>query len=544
MGLPIVRIQNLTDETKPLHTTTLEVPADYKIDTGDMLVSWSATLDVFVWRRGPALVNQHIFKVLPDERVISKDLLFYWLKRAIQQLQESEHLHGSTMMHINRGPFMAHLVPLPPRAEQIRIAAKLEELISDLDAAAAELKVAQKKILQYRQSLLKAAADGSLTAEWRTQNTPAESGMQLRERILTKRRARWEAEQLTKFNKQGKVPPDDWQKKYPEPAQPDTTGLPELPKSWAWATVEQLGNVQLGRQRSPTKVGRANPTPYIRAANITEDGIDLSDVLEMEFSEAEKETFSLKVGDVLLTEASGSPEHVGRPAIWKQSEGLYCFQNTVVRFSPRGISSEYAFYSFLAMQKLGVFSKLSGGVGINHLSAGKFSKLPVPLPPASEQQALIDTIEDKFSMCDDQLAFNAHSLKQCAAQRQNILRAAFSGQLVQQDPTDEPASMLLERVRAEQTKRTKLPKARKAKQQKEIDAVVSKLITVLAEAGDWLPAQEAYRRCGISDGALTEHIEILYAELRDLDKAGRLEVESVTDAEGRKLYDRLKLVAG
>ncbi|MNF93312.1 hypothetical protein D3C84_759840 [compost metagenome] len=71
--------------------------------------------------------------------------------------------------------------------------------------------------------------------------------------------------------------------------------------------------------------------------------------------------------------------------------------------------------------------------------------------------------------------------------------------------------------------------------------MVSKLINVLAEAGDWVPAQEAFRRCGVADGALTGQIEDLYAELRALDKAGRLAVEAVTDTQGRKLYDRLKL---
>ena len=248
--------------------------------------------------------------------------------------------------------------------------------------------------------------------------------------------------------------------KYPEPVRPDTTELCELPVGWVWASADQLGRVQLGRQRSPSKIGKANPTPYVRAANITERGVDLSDVLEMEFSETEKETFALKVGDVLLTEASGSPEHVGRPAIWKQAEGMYCFQNTVLRFSPEGIGAEYAFHSFLAMQKLGVFSKLSGGVGINHLSAGKFSRLAVPLPPIAEQIALLETMKASLSRCDDQLVFIAHSLKQSTAQRQNILRAAFSGQLVPQDPHDEPASVLLARIRAERATRAAAKKPR------------------------------------------------------------------------------------
>ena len=74
--------------------------------------------------------------------------------------------------------------------------------------------------------------------------------------------------------------------------------------------------------------------------------------------------------------------------------------------------------------------------------------------------------------------------------------------------------------------------------------MVSKLIDVLAEAGGWVSAQEAFRRCGVADGALTDQIEALYAELRALDKAGRLAVEAVTDGQGRKLHDRLKLMAG
>lgn len=113
-GLPIIRIQNLTDESKPLNRTALTVPSEYHVATGDMLMSWSATLDIFIWRREPALVNQHIFKVVPDNRVIDERLLFYCLKLAIAQLLETEHLHGSTMKHINRGPFMAHEVVLPP----------------------------------------------------------------------------------------------------------------------------------------------------------------------------------------------------------------------------------------------------------------------------------------------------------------------------------------------------------------------------------------------------------------------------------------------
>ena len=138
---------------------------------------------------------------------------------------------------------------LPPAAEQTRIVAKLEELLSDLDAGVAELKAAQKKLGQYRQSLLKAAVEGALTAEWRATHQPgpaatpagvAESGAALLARILSERRRRWETRQLAKFQTQGKNPPKDWQAKYPEPVAPDTSGLPALPVGWVWASVDQL----------------------------------------------------------------------------------------------------------------------------------------------------------------------------------------------------------------------------------------------------------------------------------------------------------------
>jgi type I restriction enzyme, S subunit len=112
---------------------------------------------------------------------------------------------------------------LPPANEQTRIVKKLESLLSELDAGVAQLKAAQKKLGQYRQSLLKAAVEGSLTAQWRLaqkKSPERESGAQLLERILRERRKRWEAKQLAKFETQGKTPPSGWQKNTPNLCSP------------------------------------------------------------------------------------------------------------------------------------------------------------------------------------------------------------------------------------------------------------------------------------------------------------------------------------
>ncbi len=123
-GLPIVRIQNLTDSSKPINLTTRAVPEKFRIRRGELLVSWSATLGVFVWdRTDEALVNQHIFRVVPRSKV-DQGFLRHMLNGALDSMQR--HLHGATMKHVNRGEFMATEIPLPTLDEQRRIAAILD----------------------------------------------------------------------------------------------------------------------------------------------------------------------------------------------------------------------------------------------------------------------------------------------------------------------------------------------------------------------------------------------------------------------------------
>ena len=124
-GKRILRIQNLTDSTKPFNRTNRAVAKKYEVSPGDLLVSWSATLGVFVWE-GPdtALVNQHIFRVVPDHGRIDPCYLRHMLSDALVQMEQ--HLHGATMKHVNRGEFLATTIPLPPLDEQKRIAGILD----------------------------------------------------------------------------------------------------------------------------------------------------------------------------------------------------------------------------------------------------------------------------------------------------------------------------------------------------------------------------------------------------------------------------------
>lgn len=130
-GLPIIRIQNLTDPSKPCNLTNRKVPGKYLVHRGDVLVSWSATIDVFEWAGNSALLNQHIFKVEFDKTKVDKSYFKIALRKTIADL--SRFAHGSTMKHVVKKDFEGHQIPLPSLDHQIRIAhllGKVEGLIT------------------------------------------------------------------------------------------------------------------------------------------------------------------------------------------------------------------------------------------------------------------------------------------------------------------------------------------------------------------------------------------------------------------------------
>lgn len=124
-GKPIIRIQNLTNSSKLFNYSSMDVPEKYHVTKGDLLVSWSATLDIFEWHGEDALLNQHIFKVEPNFDKVNKDYLRYALRDAISAMLK--FTRGSTLKHVNRGDFLSTKIPLPPLKTQKKIAAVLEK---------------------------------------------------------------------------------------------------------------------------------------------------------------------------------------------------------------------------------------------------------------------------------------------------------------------------------------------------------------------------------------------------------------------------------
>ena len=153
-GLPIIRIQNLTESNKKYNYSSKTFDEKFRIKNDDLLFAWSASLGAFIWKGGDAWLNQHIFKVEPKP-FIQKRYLYYFLLYVIADLYAKTH--GSGMVHITKGPFMSTPIQVPSRPEQKRIVEKIDELFSDLDAAESELRVAKEKLEIYWHAILEKA---------------------------------------------------------------------------------------------------------------------------------------------------------------------------------------------------------------------------------------------------------------------------------------------------------------------------------------------------------------------------------------------------
>jgi len=327
--------------------------------------------------------------------------------------------------HIEQTPFR-----VPPFEEQVRIADALDELLSDLDAGGAGMERVLAKLAQYRAAVLKAAVEGALTADWRKKHRKVEPAAALLTRVLAERRRRWEEDQLRKFKEAGKEPPKNWRGKYREPVAPDTTNLPLLPDGWCWASGEQLFCWSSGEGLS---VRQATEGAYPVYGGNGVNGQHHEFVCGFP---------TLVIGRV--GEHCGNAYTTSGPA-WVTDNAIYA------TFVPESVELSFLQFCFTRAR----LRSRSAGSGQPFVNQTMLNITVLPLAPRAEQEVIIGEVEDQFSVIEHLEADLAAKLKSAQALRQSILRHAFTGQLVLQDPKDEPAAELLKRIAAEREERAR-----------------------------------------------------------------------------------------
>ncbi len=386
--------------------------------------------DVLIARMPDPLGRACIFLGLGQAAVTVVDVLVFrsgtelvspqWVVRAINSPVSRQKIlaqaGGTTRQRISGGNLKRLGLPLPPLAEQKRIVDKLDALNAKSALARTELSRIETLVSRFKQAVLSRAFSGGMTSDHDQGTSVATLD-----------------------------------------ADPDVTPLWSVPETWSWCRTDQVGRVGLGRQRSPKNHEGPQMRPYLRSANITWQGVDTSDVKEMNFDDADFKRFKLEVGDVLLNEGSGSAREVGKPAIWRGEIADCCYQNTLLRVQPHRSSSEYLYYYFLLTARAGRFVSSTQGVNIQHIGREGLASYPVPLAPELEQREIVRRIESAFAKIDRLSRAARRALELVGKLDKAILAKAFRGELVPQNPGDEPASALLERIR---TEREAAPKAK------------------------------------------------------------------------------------
>jgi type I restriction enzyme, S subunit len=474
--LPILRATNITGKALTFENLTYvpkkNISSNQLLIPGDVVIASSSGSKEIVGKSGQFLEKLFVGSFgafctgIRADKLINGEYFGLYFQSPVYRAMMSGIAAGSNINNIKSSELIEHILPIAPYNEQIRIVAKLAELLPELDAGLAELKAAQKKLTQYRQSLLKAAVEGALTAEWRKSNPPTETGAQLLERILVERRARWEAKQLAKFKEQGKAPPKDWQSKYPAPVKPELTGLPELPEGWVWASLDAVidDGPQNGLYLPAKQYGRGIPILRIDDFQVGWHR-PRGDLNLVEASQSDASLYALCVDDLIVNRVN-SMTHLGKSLIVKTELQGVLYESNMMRFSlQRGV--EAAFVSFylgseLGRKRLNVDAKWA----VNQASINQqdVKRTPIPLCSIVEQKVVMQHLSIHIASLTEQVIQIEKAFVALQLQRKNILKSAFSGKLVPQDPSDEPASALLARIRANRGDSASHVKSRKASQ--------------------------------------------------------------------------------
>ena len=275
-----------------------------------------------------------------------------------------------------------------------------------------------------------------------------------------------------------------------------------------------MGEVKLGRQRSPEHHTGKHMRPYLRVANVFEDRIDTSDVMRMNFTPREFEVYRLKVGDILLNEGQ-SLELIGRPAMYRNEVPGACFQNTLVRFrAAELVDGRYALIVFRSYLHNGQFQRIAKiTTNLAHLGADRFSRLEFPLPPPAEQLEVVRATEKRLGAAERLTSTLEQQLARAQKTRQSLRSQAFRGQLVPQDSTDEPASILLEHIQGARAAEAQKPKGnRMSKSRSRVQTTRRPLLDVLREQKTPITPEELFRAAAFEPS----QVDQFYQELASL----------------------------
>lgn len=441
---------------------------------------------------------------------------------------------------------------LPPLNEQVRIVEKIEKLFAELGKGEESLETAKARAGLYRQSLLKHAFEGHLTADWRAANpSKLEDPEALLTRIQNERDARhkqalddWQLE-LEKWRDEGEE-----RRKPAKPKRPaeisaddhDPELLPELPEEWL---LQHLGNLNVVVFDGPFGSN-------LKTSDYTDSGVQVIRLENIGYGNfiTSKESFvspekyetikkhTVFPGDIVFSSfvTEGVRSALVPSSVPFAVNKADCF---AVQFFGATVSNDYVAHFLQSRWAYKAIEGLIHGVGRPRINTTQLKEIQVPVCSPAEQDEIVKQLDAKLSIIDATEKQLDEQLARSKALRQSILKRAFDGELVDQDPSDEPASELLERIKAEKAEAEIAAKReRKAKPVRKPTnrrPMMTDLIEVLKKEGDWVSASKAAQGLGIADGTSSDDVEAFYRQLKERIEANEIEVERRDDEDWLRL---------
>jgi type I restriction enzyme S subunit len=389
-----------------------------------------------------AAINEHIFIMRSFDEIHPKFLFFYMIS-PIGQFYIKKNFQGSAQGGINSNFIKNIYIPVPPVNEQKRIVSKLEELFTKLDAGIEYLKKTKTLLKQYRQSILKYAFEGKLTEKWREKNSNEISQTSV---IFEK----LESQKL--INKRKEFP------------RLDLKTLNGIPEGWMWIRIQDIADyIQYGTSERAN--ADSNGIPVIRMGNIQSGKIIFENLKYYPKSWKGLDGFLLSEGDVLFNRTN-SAELVGKAAVYESIYPKSAFASYLIRikilrnlYNPKLLS----FFINSIFGKQYIKSVVSQQVGQANVNGTKLAAMPIPFLSIHEQNIIVEEIETKFSILEHTENIIQKNLSYCERLRQSIFKDTFEGKLVVQDPNDEPASVLLEKIKQKKSNTEKKSNLKRTK---------------------------------------------------------------------------------
>ncbi|MEO0123201.1 MAG: restriction endonuclease subunit S [candidate division WOR-3 bacterium] len=369
----------------------------------DILIVWDGARCGLVGRGVEGVIGSTLAKLVSYE--IDKSYLFYFLQSKFDYINKRPR--GVGIPHVEPDIFWNIDFPLAPLAEQHRIVAKIEELFTKLDAGVEALKKAKEQIKRYRQSVLKYAFEGKLTEEWRKIQNPL-------------------VPPLEKGGKGG------------------FADLPKLPEAWRWTNVNDIAD-KIHYGYTASAIEKPVGPKMLRITDIQNNKVDWKSVPYCQIGPEEKQKYLLNEGDLVFARTGAT---VGKSYLVKGNIPEAVFASYLIRVILNNqVDRNYVYYFFQSHIYWVQIHKGQIGIGQPNVNSQKLAKIILPLAPFEEQQQIVSEIERRFAVADAVEKVIDNSLKQAERLRQSILKKAFEGKLVPQDPNDEPASELLKRIK-------------------------------------------------------------------------------------------------